>query len=244
MALSTVMRTVEPGRTTAPPTGLWAMTAPGSVHALRVDTLGTSPSAASSCVASAVGSPRRSGTVTPVIVHVNVIDGPDVPTASVAVTDTAYVPAVTGVPAMRDPLALSPGGSPVIDSAYGAVPPDGASTSVVAIASATSVLRTGHGGERLPFQQVGQRREGKPDLGARRLRREHAQAALARGRHSGAPQRRLADSRLAGEHQGAAGFEELAHRRELRVAANDVHVPKIFRAPPPFMSVPSERGRA
>jgi hypothetical protein len=74
-------------------------------------------------------------------------------------------------------------------------------------------------------EQVDQRREGEPRLGAARPGGENAQAVLPRNVGPGLPERGLADARPAGQHErprGLAGREELAQRGQLRLAADDL----------------------
>jgi hypothetical protein len=67
--------------------------------------------------------------------------------------------------------------------------------------------------------QVDQRGERQLGLGAAGLCRQHAQPALAGRRDAGLPQRRLADSRRAGEDERAlAVVEELVQHRDLALA--------------------------
>ena len=76
-----------------------------------------------------------------------------------------------------------------------------------------------------PVEQVDQRGEREPRLGAASSRREHAQPALPGRADARLPEQRLPDSRLARENERARpvrGSEELVQQRELRLAADEV----------------------
>ena len=62
----------------------------------------------------------------PLMVKVNAVLPPPLPPLPVAVAVTLYVPAVVGVPETVpvDEPKVTPGGSPVADQVYGAVPPE------------------------------------------------------------------------------------------------------------------------
>ena len=76
-----------------------------------------------------------------------------------------------------------------------------------------------------PVEQVDQRREREPGLGAASPRREHAQPALPGRTDARLPERRLPDSRLSRENERARpvrGSEELVQQPEFRLAADKV----------------------
>jgi hypothetical protein len=70
LPLSTVMSTVEPIGTTAPPAGLWSRTSSGLMHASLNFVLGTRPAAVMMSSAWLRRCPRTSGTVADVAVQV------------------------------------------------------------------------------------------------------------------------------------------------------------------------------
>ena len=109
----------------------------------------------------------------------------------------------------RAPIACGSGGAP---PARGAAAPTSSAARCGAGSASSAALDA--------VEQVDQRGERQLRLGAARPRDEHAHAALARERDPRLPERRLADARLALEHE-RAGLQA-RHPLQLQLAADDL----------------------